>query len=164
MAVSSGIFQYSFITVGDLMASSPTSLTGSSAVPVSRSTILESMSGRGMPMLPSTFLPYIGLQWVGPAVSCSPYPSTSLPPVNSSKVCLTERGRGADPLMHALMDFTSYLAMSGWELWALLFVGAPLNRLGLSWLVALGGGFMSPGLTRKIKGEAFVRARPWWSP
>src|SRR4030042_1275573 len=159
MAVSSGMFQYSLITVGDLMASSPTSPTGSSAVPVSRSTILASMSGRGMPMLPSTFLPYIGLQWVATAVSVSPYPSTSLPPVNSSKVCLTERGRGADPLMHALMDFTSYLAMSGWELMALYIVGTPMNKVGLYLLMALSRASMSLGLTMKIKGAAIVTAQ-----
>ena len=61
------------MTCGPLMMSSPDSPTGISVSPVSTSTILASVEGMGMPMLPSRPSPRKGgLLWVTGEASESP--------------------------------------------------------------------------------------------
>ena len=70
--VASGLFQYPFMTCGPLMMSSPSFPVGISVVPSSRSTILTSVSGTGMPTLPGLRLPFRGLTLLTGEVSVSP--------------------------------------------------------------------------------------------
>ena len=81
-------------------------------------------------MEPALFSPLRGLQVATGEVSVSPYPSTSVQPVNRSKVFLTSTGRAAPPEMQYLMDERSYLSRSPLPLIAVYMVGTPGKSVG----------------------------------
>src|SRR5690625_7095095 len=68
-------------------------------------------------------------------VCVKPYPSTSRPPVSASKRCCTSNGRPAEPLIHASIDDKSYSFNFGWLNKPIYIVGAPGNRVGLSFSI-----------------------------
>src|SRR2546428_628015 len=136
VAVSSGLFQYPFMTCGPRTASSPTWPCGKSFPGSSASTIFASVSGNGIPMHSFT-VPLSGLQCVTGDASVSPYPSTRRPPVAASNCFRTSFGSGAAPEMHARIERRSYFARFGLRRIAMYIVGTPGKMPGFALLISL---------------------------
>src|SRR5437762_2304999 len=114
-AVSSGLFQYPRITCGPWMSSSPSSSGGRSRVPDAMSTMRQSVSTTGSPMVPIFLSPWRGLMCVTGDVSVSPNPSQILPPVRASKRCCTSTDSGAEPETHTLtLDRSRRSTLGNW--------------------------------------------------
>src|SRR5260370_37191256 len=112
------------------MQSSPGSPTGISLSPVSTSTILHSVSGKGIPQLSGLRKPSTVWVWVVGDVSLSPYPCLSTRPVRASNLSITSSGSGAEPLLKYLTDEKSICAARGWLSSETYSVGTPGKTVG----------------------------------
>src|ERR1051326_7257465 len=99
-----------------------TSFEGSST-----STDLHSVFGTGRPMVPILRFPSKGFPCEIGAVSDSPYPSTSTPPVTASNCSCTSSGSGAAPEKQNLIDVMSVFERLGWLSMLMYSVGTPGN-------------------------------------
>ncbi len=119
------------------MISSPSSPGAKSSVPISLSTMLASVSGKGNPMDPVFRLPRMGFKWVTGEVSVKPNPSMISAPVNSLNCFVNSTGMGADPVTQKRMERRSKSRIFFCCSKALNTAGAEGKMVGLTFSMAL---------------------------